>query len=72
MVLRVDLDLFIGTYPAVADGIVERQMCVRTAFSCCQDSFHVKAKNCSTFLTFKLKPVPKCNQRYCYGKYVDV
>lgn len=57
-----------GTYPAVADGIVERQMCVRTGFSCCQDSFHVKVKNCSTFLTFKLKPVPKCKQRYCFDR----
>uniref|UniRef100_K1RZC1 Latrophilin-2 n=1 Tax=Magallana gigas TaxID=29159 RepID=K1RZC1_MAGGI len=57
-----------GTYPAVADGIVERQMCVRTGFGCCQDSFHVKVKNCSNFLTFKLKPVPKCNQRYCFDR----
>nr|XP_022291423.1 uncharacterized protein LOC111102827 [Crassostrea virginica]XP_022291424.1 uncharacterized protein LOC111102827 [Crassostrea virginica] len=57
-----------GTYPAVSDGEVLRQMCVRTAFSCCQDSFQVKVKNCSAFLTFKLKPVPKCNQRYCFDR----
>ncbi|XP_048765393.2 adhesion G-protein coupled receptor F3-like isoform X7 [Ostrea edulis] len=55
-----------GSYPSVEEGIVRKQMCIRTAYGCCQDSFDVRVKNCSSFFTFKLKPVPKCNQRYCF------
>lgn len=60
----------LGSYPSLEEGIVRKQMCIRTAYGCCQDSFDVRVKNCSSFFTFKLKPVPKCNQRYCFGMYI--
>ncbi|XP_061176826.1 uncharacterized protein LOC133185543 isoform X2 [Saccostrea echinata] len=55
-----------GSLPSEGEGIVKRKMCVRTAFGCCQHSFDIQVRNCSSFLTFKLKPASKCNRRYCF------
>lgn len=57
------------SYPEVADGIVVKTVCVRSTNSCCETSFTIKVKNCSSYYSFNLTNVPMCNQRYCFGQY---
>ena len=64
-----------GTHPAVADGIVTRQVCYHWGDSCCQWNNNIRVKNCGAFYVYELVKTPKCNLRYCgagKGKMLNV
>lgn len=35
----------------------------------CIFSNQIEVKNCTTFLVYKLKPLPTCNEAYCFGNF---
>ncbi|XP_069129086.1 oncoprotein-induced transcript 3 protein-like [Argopecten irradians] len=54
-----------GTVPDVSDGIVNREMCMRSIFSPCHGSFNIRVKNCCSFRVYELKSATNCPQAYC-------
>ena len=54
-----------GTHPAVADGVVQRQVCFSYLGSCCHNSTNISVRNCGAFYVYKLEPPPDCYLRYC-------
>lgn len=66
MVINWILDI-LDSYPEIADGIVVKTVCVRSTKSCCETSFTIGVRNCSSYYSFYLTNVPTCNQSYCFG-----
>ena len=54
-----------GSYPAVADGAVQRTVCFNAANNCCFHSTNITVRNCGGFYVYKLKQPPTCHLRYC-------
>ena len=54
-----------GTHPAIADGIVTRQVCFHWRKGCCQWKKNIRIMNCGGFYVYELQNPPVCNTRYC-------
>ncbi|XP_033742344.1 mucin-5AC-like isoform X2 [Pecten maximus] len=54
-----------GNIPEESEGIVDRQICLRTVFSTCQYSFTIQVKNCCSFRVYYLKSAGGCPRAYC-------
>ncbi|XP_033742346.1 uncharacterized protein LOC117328867 isoform X1 [Pecten maximus] len=54
-----------GTVPDVSEGIVDREICLRSVFSICQSSFTIQVKNCCSFRVYHLRSATNCPQAYC-------
>ncbi|XP_069130672.1 oncoprotein-induced transcript 3 protein-like [Argopecten irradians] len=54
-----------GTVPDASEGIVNREMCMRSIFSPCHGSFNIRVKNCCSFRVYELKSATNCPQAYC-------
>ncbi len=54
-----------GTYPTIAEGIVDRTVCFNWGGNACSWSRVVQVRNCGTFYVFYLPPAPACSLRYC-------
>lgn len=61
-----------GTYPEIDDKTVERIACVSSSphRSCCEKSYDIKLRNCSSFFVYQLQHTLQlnCPERYCFGK----
>ena len=47
-----------GTHPTVAEGVVKRKVCFSGQTSCCERSYIIKVKNCSSYYVYTLRSVP--------------
>jgi hypothetical protein len=54
-----------GAYPAVGDGIVDRQVCFSFNGNACSWTSQIQVRNCGAFYVFNLPPAPACSLRYC-------
>ena len=54
-----------GDHPSVADGTVERKVCVRNFDGCCKVEVRIKVKNCGSYYIYDLKNPGSCDFRYC-------
>ena len=54
-----------GAHPAVADGVVQREVCFSYLGSCCDYSNKISVRNCGAFYVYKLDPPSHCYLRYC-------
>lgn len=54
-----------GAHPTVAEGVVTRQVCYSSDYSCCRWSNNIKVKNCSSYYLYELQKPPRCDLRYC-------
>ncbi|OWF39668.1 uncharacterized protein LOC110464739 [Mizuhopecten yessoensis] len=54
-----------GSIPEVADGIVDRTICLKTIFSSCHDSFTIQVMSCCSFRVYYLKSSNGCPHSYC-------
>lgn len=58
-----------GKHPTVIDGIVQREICI-SGFGdenskCCHMRSHIYVRNCGRYMAYCLKPLYKCEERYC-------
>ena len=64
----LQFDYIIGPQPAVGET-VNGTGCAQWIDGCCQWKVTgLRAKNCSSYLVYYLKPAPTCNLAYCTGK----
>ena len=54
-----------GDHPTVAEGKVTREVCIHRSGNCCESSFFIQVKNCSSYYIYKLFFLGVCNTRYC-------
>ena len=55
-----------GDHPTVAEGTVQRKVCIHRDEDCCHSSLFIKVKNCSSYYIYQLHdPGSFCNARYC-------
>ena len=54
----------IGGHPTVAEGKVTRNICINKS-ACCDESFPIQVKNCSSYYIYKLGYLWSCPVRYC-------
>ncbi|XP_033744105.1 serine-rich adhesin for platelets-like [Pecten maximus] len=54
-----------GSVPDVSEGIVNREICMRSVFAVCHSSFTVQVKNCCSFRVYHLRSATSCPQAYC-------
>ena len=60
-----------GAHPAVAEGVVKRQLCYRYNDSECHfDSYKISIRNCGSFFVYKPPDLTKCSLRLCTGVYL--
>jgi len=52
-------------HPTVAEGAVERKVCVHHFDGCCDKSAFIQVKNCGSYYIYYLKKLRHCNFRYC-------
>ena len=52
-------------HPTVAEGKVQRKVCVHRFENCCDVSVNIEVKNCSSYYIYKLKYLGVCDTRYC-------
>ena len=52
-------------HPTVADGKVRRKVCFHKDGNCCEISVNIQVKNCGSYYIYKLRPLSRCNSRYC-------
>ena len=53
-------------HPTVAQGIVQKKVCLRKSGDCCPYSMFIKVKNCGSYFIYNLVPSPfTCEFRYC-------
>ncbi|XP_076071801.1 uncharacterized protein LOC143043313 [Mytilus galloprovincialis] len=58
-----------GSYPS--DGkIVNATACASSYNGCCNISYNIQVKNCSTFYIYNLTPTFGCSQAYCFGSEI--
>ncbi|XP_061167190.1 uncharacterized protein LOC133176031 [Saccostrea echinata] len=59
-----------GIHPTENEGIVKRDICVSgfglgNTKSCCHERSHIYVRNCGRYMAYCLKPLKKCEERYC-------
>lgn len=59
-----------GIHPRVNEGIVKRKICIAGpelgfSKSCCQENDYIYVRNCGRHIAYCLKPLNKCEERYC-------
>ena len=54
-----------GDHPTVAEGTVQRKVCIHSFGDCCKTSLFIQVKNCSFYYIYKLHDPSTCNTRYC-------
>ncbi|XP_052795437.1 oncoprotein-induced transcript 3 protein-like [Mya arenaria] len=55
-----------GQLPGVADGIVNRTVCIKRGTRCCAESnLTAQIKNCNGFFAYNLPPLNECSSAYC-------
>ena len=52
-------------HPTVAEGAVQRKVCIRRDGKCCYSSVYIQVKNCSSYYIYNLVHPGFCNTRYC-------
>ncbi|XP_077999637.1 von Willebrand factor D and EGF domain-containing protein-like [Glandiceps talaboti] len=64
-----DFPVWMAGQPPLLDGhIHQRTACATTSDdSCCEDSWDIQTKNCSTYNVYYLPEVARCNMTYCEG-----
>ncbi|XP_061167161.1 uncharacterized protein LOC133176006 isoform X2 [Saccostrea echinata] len=60
-----------GMHPNKNEGIVQRELCIfglglGNSHSCCHERSHIYVKNCGLYMAYCLKPLNKCEERYCF------
>lgn len=55
-----------GSYPTTSENISKRKVCVHGLDSCCQKTYDIEVKNCTTFLVFNLTKTDSCEEGYCF------
>lgn len=58
----------IGTVPAIADGEVQRNVCMSSNQGCCSLSWTISVKNCGSYRVYFLKRTEYCPSAYCLEK----
>ena len=59
-----------GAHPAVAEGVVKRQLCYRyNENECGFDSYEISIRNCGSFFVYKPPDLTECYLRLCTGVY---
>ena len=53
-----------GMHPAVSEGAVHRRVCF-SGDTCCQWSFDIRVRNCSSYYVYNFVPTPTCTLWYC-------
>ncbi|RMX39138.1 hypothetical protein pdam_00020521, partial [Pocillopora damicornis] len=54
-----------GDHPAVAEGIVQRELCFRLNHKYCHFRYNVSIRNCGTFYVYKPPDILQCQLRIC-------
>ncbi|XP_021346263.1 uncharacterized protein LOC110445796 isoform X2 [Mizuhopecten yessoensis] len=54
-----------GEIPEVAEGIVDRKVCLKSIFSSCHKSFTIQVKNCCSYRVYYLHSANMCPSSYC-------
>ena len=54
-----------GDHPTVAEGTVNRKVCINKFGNCCGEEVFIEVKNCSSYYIFKLSSPGSCSVRYC-------
>ena len=54
-----------GGHPTVAEGIVEREVCINTFQGDCHVKGIVKVKNCTSYYIYKFFDINACPFHYC-------
>ncbi|XP_061171269.1 pancreatic secretory granule membrane major glycoprotein GP2-like [Saccostrea echinata] len=59
-----------GSIPMESDGAVNRTVCRRgrRVTECCDKTYDIRIKNCSTFIAYCLVPATDREERYCFGE----
>ena len=57
-----------GAHPAVADGVVQRQLCFHFNGNKCHYMYNITIRNCGTFYVYKPSNITECFLRVCTGK----
>ena len=52
-------------HPTVAEGAVQRKVCIRRDGDCCESSVSIQVKNCSSYYIYELLYPGFCYTRYC-------
>ena len=59
-----------GAHPAVAEGVVQRELCYRyNENECGFDSYEISIRNCGSFFVYKPPDLTECYLRLCTGEY---
>ncbi|XP_021375796.1 mucin-2-like [Mizuhopecten yessoensis] len=58
-----------GEIPEVAEGIVDRRVCLKSVFSSCHKSFTIQVKNCCSYRVYYLHSANMCPSSYCVSQY---
>ena len=61
-----------GTHPAVADGVVQRQVCFSRGYSTCwcTSTTYISVRNCGAFYVYKLNSPNVSYLRFCGNRFV--
>ena len=60
-----------GAHPAVAEGVVKRQLCYRYNDNECHfSSYKISIRNCGSFFVYKPPDLTECSLRLCTGVYL--
>jgi len=54
-----------GDHPTVAEGAVDKKVCIHQFNDCCEVKVFIKVKNCGPYYIYKLNKPKGCNTRYC-------
>ena len=54
-----------GSYPTMAEGVVNRKVCYHWSNRCCRWSNNIKIQNCGGYFVYQLAKPPFCHLRYC-------
>ena len=56
-----------GAHPTVAEGVVTREVCFSSSYSCCArfESITIRVKNCGAYFVYELLRTYRCPIRYC-------
>jgi len=52
-------------HPTVAEGAVDKKVCINKFEGCCEGSAFIQVKNCGSYYIYYLKELPHCNFRFC-------
>lgn len=58
----------IGTHPNIAEGIVNRTVCVAGFYGFCDKQYEIQIKACGVNeYVYYLRKARSCNEGYCFG-----